>query len=146
MINKKILIIDSVLLIGSLIAVFLLVGYTQPMAIAPLSSEQANLLIIVPAKDYVLFDTNSKFDSPQTLFIEDYISLKSGKYFIKFFDGSKSEIRQIEFELDVELQLRKLDESNLGIFNIGGSNLKIDTYEVGSLVDTSIAFSGGLDE
>lgn len=144
--KKYLIIIDAVVLLGSLLTIFLLLDYSQPLVIAPLSSEQADLLIIIHSKDYIILDDSSKFDSPQTIFIDDYISLESGIYFIKFSNNGKSDIRQIEFELDVKLQLRKLDDSNLGIFNIGESDLKIDTYEIGSLIDTSIASSGGNNE
>ena len=35
--QKKLLIIDSVVVIGSLLTLFFLVGYTQPLVIAPFS-------------------------------------------------------------------------------------------------------------
>ncbi len=144
--NKTILIIDAILLLGVLTSVFLLVGYSQPLAIAPLSSDNVNLLFVIPAEDYVLIDTNSKFDSPKTLFIDETNYFESGRYFIKFFDGNASEIREVFFELDVEVVLKKLDNNNLGFFNIGNSDLKIDTYDTGTLIDSSLAYSGGIDE
>lgn len=145
-IKKNILIIDSVLLAGAFISLFLLIGYSQPLAVAPLSSEQNNLLFTIPINNYVLIDDNSDFDSPQTLFIGETLYLESGRYFLKFFDGTRSEIREISFELDVEIQLRRIGSQNLGFFNIGETDLLVDTYDTGSLVDSNLAYSGGIDE
>lgn len=147
MIDRKfVLIIDSILLFGALVAVFLLVGYSRPLAIGSLQSENENLLFEVPSTDYVLLDTSSSFSSPKTLFDGDSLDLKIGKYFIKFFNGTKSEIREIKFEVDVTIQFKKIDEKNFGFFNIGQNNLKIETYDTGSLKDSSLVYSGGLDE
>lgn len=146
-VNKKhILIIDSILLVGALIAVFLLVGYSRPLAIGALQSENENLLFELPVTDYVLLDVSSSFSSPKTLFNGDSLDLKSGRYFVKFFDGTRSEIREVTFEVDVTIILKKIDDKKFGFFNIGKNNLKIDTYDTGSLIDSSFAYSGGLDE
>lgn len=147
MFNKKyILIIDSILLIGVLVLAFLLIGYSRPLVIAPLSSEQENLLFMLPNVTYVLIDSTSAFDSPETIFLDEPFDLESGRYFLKFFDGAKSEIREIRFDLDVRLELKNINSNNSGIFNIGQTDLKIDTYNTGSLINSSLAQSGGLDE
>lgn len=147
MFNKKyILIIDSILLVGILASAFLLIGYSRPLVIAPLSSEQGNILFNLPNVDYILIDSTSAFDSPDTIFLDKPFDLEKGRYFLKFFYGAKSEIREIRFELDVRLELRNIDSNNSGIFNIGQNDLNIDTYNTGSLVNSSLAKSGGLDE
>jgi len=148
MISKKnILIIDAILLIGILTLIFVLVGYSQPLAIAPLPSESRaeSLLFYLPKTDFVLIDDNSRFDSPDNLFIGDRISLESGKYFIKFFDGLKSEIRVIETEIDVVLEFRLVDDK-VGVFNVGERALGVETYDKGTLVDSSLAYIGGENE
>lgn len=147
MLNKKhLLIIDAILIAGVLISVFLLVGYSRPMAIATLSSEESNLVFTIPVTDYILIDSNTRFDSPQTLFLGQTFHFEPGNYFIKFFDGTRSEIREINFELAVDLEFRSLDSKNAGLFNIGDNNLLINTYDTGSLVDSNLAYSGGRDE
>ncbi len=147
MFNKKyILIIDSILLVGVLVSAFLLIGYSQPLVIAPLSSDQGSLLFTIPNVDYILVDSTPSFDSPETIFLDESFDLESGRYFLKFFNGAKSEIREIRFDLDVSLELKNIDSNNSGIFNIGQGDLKIDTYSTGSLVNSSLAQSGGLDE
>jgi hypothetical protein len=147
MLNKKhILVIDAILLLGVLTSVFLLVGYSQPMAIAPLSSEENNLIFTIPATDYILIDTSTKFDSPENLFIEQVFHFEPGRYFIKFFDGTRSEIREINFEIATDLEFRMFDSKNAGLFNIGKNDLRIDTYDTGSLVDSNLAYSGSQDE
>ncbi|MBM3231920.1 hypothetical protein FJZ21_00880 [Candidatus Pacearchaeota archaeon] len=146
MLNKKhILIIDAILIGAVLISVFFLVGYSQPLVIAPFS-EDANLLFTIPATDYVLIDDNSKFSSPKTVFIDESFTLEKGRYFVKFFDGTSSEVREITFEIDVEIELRRVDENQTGFFNIGETDLLINTYGTGSLVNTSLVYSGGNDE
>lgn len=144
--KKYLLIIDSIVLIGSLLTVFFIVGYTQPFAVAELPGEKTNILFTFPSKDYVIIDTNSRFDSPETLFIDETISLLPGKYFIKFFNGNKNEIREISIDLSLDLKVVKVDDENLGFANVGESDLLINTYDIGSLVDSSVAFSGGSDE
>ena len=150
MISKKhLLIIDSILIIGILASVFMLVGYSgsfQPLAIAPLPSESENLLFVLPTNDYILIDDNSRFDSPETVFIGQEVSMAQGKYFLKFFNGLSSEIRQIDTEVDIVLEIRKIDERSVGVFNTGNSALNIETYDKGSLIDSSLAHNGGKNE
>jgi len=140
--KRNLLIIDAILLFGILIAIFFLVGYTQPLAIAPLNSDSnSDLLFYLPKTDFVLIDDNSRFDSPETIFIGDRFELKSGRYFIKFHDGLKGEIRQVDVEIDVVLEL-KIIENELGVFNTGKTALNIETYDKGSLIDSSIVYAG----
>ena len=139
--KRNLLIIDAILLFGILISIFFLVGYTQPLAIAPLPSDSSYLLFYLPKTDFVLIDDNSRFDSPETIFIGDRFELKSGRYFIKFHDGLKGEIRQVDVEIDVVLEL-KIIENELGVFNTGKTALNIETYDKGSLIDSSIVYAG----
>ncbi|MEK6908805.1 MAG: hypothetical protein AABX23_02000 [Nanoarchaeota archaeon] len=139
---KKLLIVDAILLFGFLSAIFFLVGYTPPLVISPLTSEYETLLFVLPSVDYILIDDNSRFNSPETIFINETISLKEGKYFIKFFDGLKGEIREINLELTVVLQFRALEDGTIGVFNLGDSTLQVDVYETGSLINSSIAYTG----
>lgn len=142
--NKKyLLIIDLILVLGSLLAVFFTVGYTQPLVIGPLSDSQESLMFVFPASDYLLLDDNIKFDSPQTFFVDDSLNLKSGRYYIKSISGLSSEVREIKSEIDLVLQIRKLQDESLGVFNVGESRLQLETYEVGTLVNSSLVGSGG---
>src|SRR3989344_2711561 len=104
--RKHLLIIDAILLFGILTSIFLLVGYTQPLAIAPLGSDSDSLLFYLPKTDFVILDDNSRFDSSETIFMGESTPLESGRYFIKFFDGIKSEIRQIDIETNIVLEFR----------------------------------------
>ena len=143
--KKTILIIDSILLFGILISIFLLVGYTQPLAIAPLPSDSQNgsLLFYLPKTDFIILDDNSRFDSFETIFIKDNVRLEPGRYFIKFFSGFNSEIRQIDIDTDnVVLEFKAVD-NKIGVFNIGEKALNVETYDTGSLIDNSIAYVGG---
>lgn len=145
MLDKKyLLIIDAILIFGTLFSLFLVLDYRQALVIAPIDSGE-HLLFTLPDVDYILVDDNSKFDSPETYFIGDNIELEEGRHFIKFFDKLSSEIREINLELDVSLKIRRLQNGSVGIFNVGDSSLQIDTYRTGNLIDTSFV-NGGNNE
>jgi hypothetical protein len=142
--KKYLLIIDAIFVVLALITVFFLVGYSQPLAIAPLPNDEQTILFRLPQVDYILLDQTSGFDSPKTIFIDQEFSLTQGKYFIKFYDGLKSEIREIEFQVDVVLELRRMPNGEVGVYNTGENSLLVDVYNTGSLVDSNLV--GGKDE
>ncbi|MEK6894130.1 MAG: hypothetical protein AABX10_01575 [Nanoarchaeota archaeon] len=139
--NRILLTIDSILILGILISAFLLLDYNQPMVIAPLK-DGGTLLFTLPMVEYILVDDNSRFESPETMFIDQIITLDTGKYFIKFFYDIRSEIRVIDLEINADLQIRIIDENTIGVFNVGETDLQIDTYDTGSKINSSIAYSG----
>lgn len=143
--RKHLLIIDSILIFGILISIFLLVGYSQPLVIAPLPSEEGSLLFYLPKTDFIILDDNSRFDSASTIFAGEQIELQEGRYFIKFFDGSKGEIRQIDIQLRTTLEFKLID-NRMGVFNKGDRAINVETYDKGSLIGSSIAYSGEGDE
>ena len=145
MINKKnILIIDSILVLGILISAFLLIGYSQPLAIGPLYEEPKNSLIFsIQTTDYIILDSNLNFDSPHTIFIDDKLTLEPGTYYIKTFSELSSEIREIKSEIVLELQIRRINDGLIGLFNIGSSPVQVETYNVGSLINYSLINNEG---
>ncbi|HLC73147.1 hypothetical protein J4416_01070 [Candidatus Pacearchaeota archaeon] len=143
--QKKLLIIDSVVVIGSLLTLFFLVGYTQPLVIAPFSdgSTENSLIFSLPSIDYLLLDNNIKFDSPQTIFVDDVpLNLEPGRYYIKVISGLSGEIREINTELSISLEIRRLSDGSVGVFNIGKSNLVVETYKIGTIVNSSLVYTG----
>lgn len=145
--NKFLLIIDAILLIGILGSLFLLVGYTQPLAIAPINfeSETYSLLFHLPKTDFIMIDDTSRFDSADTIFLNDSFVLEEGRYFIKFFDGFNSEIRQLDVETKITLKFMVFEDKT-GLFNLGDFALNVETYDKGSLVNSSLAYIGSRDE
>ncbi len=145
--NKKyILIADLILVFGSLISIFVLVGYAQPLVTAPLlgNSSEQSLIFAFDSADYVLIDDNFQFDSPDTFFADgESFVLKSGKYYVKSVYGLSSEVREIKTEVEITLELMKLEDGSLGVFNIGKSDLNVETYETGSLINNSLVYAGG---
>ncbi|MEK6886984.1 MAG: hypothetical protein AABW88_04065, partial [Nanoarchaeota archaeon] len=69
--------------------------------------------------------------------------LKSGKYYVKSVYGLSSEVREIKTEVEITLELMKLEDGSLGVFNIGKSDLNVETYETGSLINNSLVYAGG---
>ena len=135
--NKKYLLIaDLILILGSLISVFFVVGYTQPLAIAPLK-ESGSLMFTLPKVDYLLIDEDIKFGSPVALFIGENLNLVPGRYYVKIDSNESIEIREIKAETDISLQLNKIDSNSVGVFNVGKNVLKVETYKVGTLINSS---------
>lgn len=134
--RKYLLIIDSIILVGSLLTVFFVVGYTQPLAIAPLNEE--SLIFTLPDVNYLLVDGDLKFSSPTTVFIGDSFNLESGRHYIKIDSGKTGEIREIKVETDVVLQIRRLSNGSVGVFNVGESALNVESYKIGTSTNLSL--------
>ncbi|MBS3084228.1 hypothetical protein J4423_05460 [Candidatus Pacearchaeota archaeon] len=149
--NKKyLLIIDSVLILGSLLSMFFVVGYTQPLVVAPLNDNGESLMFTLPNVDYLLVDEDLKFGSPKTVFIDEDFNLPLGRYYIKIDSSGKSEIREIKSQVEIILKLKKLEDGSVGVFNVGDSALKVEAYKIGTSINSSLisvdSSSGNGDE
>ncbi|MDP4039732.1 MAG: hypothetical protein Q8P57_04090 [Candidatus Pacearchaeota archaeon] len=138
MINKKyILVIDMILLVGSLLLIGGLVGYTQPRVIAPINdyvSTNGNILFEFKNADLILLDDNLEFSSPQEFRVEDnlVINLLPGVYYWKIIGVLESEVRQFTIESEVGLRLEKSNnKGEYRVVNSGNDRLDVDIYEGG---------------
>ncbi|MSS74272.1 hypothetical protein EXS72_01390 [Candidatus Pacearchaeota archaeon] len=133
--KKHILIIDAVLIIGSLLLVAGFVGYTQPFVIAPLG-DSLPLLFSFPAGNSILIDTNLSFNSSQLYLAGETFSLDSGKYYWKVVANSVSDIRVVTLESPATFKLAISDDDSLIVINGGSEKLSVTTYNLGENVGT----------
>ena len=139
MIKKYLLIIDSILILGSLLTIFFMVGYTQPLVISGFNDESIRLFVLDQI-DYLEIDSDLSFESPKTVFIDDgsILELEEGKYYFKKTSGISSEILKITLEVPVRLQFHRLLDGQVEVLNIGGSKIRVNSYEQGYLVNSSL--------
>ena len=137
-INKKILAIDLVLVLGSLLVIAGLVGYTQPKVIAPIDdyvSTNGNVLFEFKKADLILIDDNIKFSSPTEIHVKDgiLVNLKPGNYYWKIIGVFESEVRQLTIKSEIELRLNEKEDGNYEVVNSGNTKLNVDVYNNGKL-------------
>jgi len=163
MINKKIVYgIDFILIFGSLVTLFFLIGYLEPRVISPINgfeSSSSSVLFSFEKANLVLIDDNLDFSSPNKYYVKDnlIINLKPGFYYWKVVGLSSSEVRHFTIESNVSLKIRKSGES-YDVINGGNTKLDVDVYLNGTLNDSLILnvnefkkakgdkFIGGQDE
>ncbi|MFA5061370.1 MAG: hypothetical protein WC494_03595 [Candidatus Pacearchaeota archaeon] len=125
--------IDILVVAVSLTALIFLVGYMQPLVIAPVDSYETNsesVLFSIEKADVLLVDDNIDFTTPDEYPLEEglKISLEPGDYYWMARGLFKSEIRTLTILSRVELELRQIDDSNYGVFNAGNVRLNVDIY------------------
>jgi len=149
--NKKyILGIDLLVVVGTLMAIAILVGYARPLVIAPtdeLSTTNTAVLFSFEKANLILIDDNLEFSSSEEIYVEDnlVINLKPGVYYWKVVGALPSEVRKLTIESEVDLKLRRAagkDES-YEIVNSGNTELNVDVYQGEKLAGNVIL---GFDE
>ena len=149
--NKKyILGIDLLVVVGTLMAIAILVGYARPLVIAPtdeLSTTNTAVLFSFEKANLILIDDNLEFSSSEEIYVEDnlVINLKPGVYYWKVVGALPSEVRKLTIESEVDLKLRRAagkDES-YELVNSGNTELNVDVYQGEKLAGNVIL---GFDE
>jgi hypothetical protein len=137
--TNKIYAIDLILIVGSLVFLLVLVGYSQPMILAPLDNLKTSesVLFSVENAQEILIDDNLDFTSPERYVLEDSlrITLDPGKYYWKAVGILPSEIRSLEIKSRVELKLIS-NNGEYSVVNIGNTRLDVDVYNGTKLVDS----------
>lgn len=137
--SKKIYVVDALLIVASLVGLLFLVGYSQPLVIAPiddLETTNSSVLFEFDNANEILIDDNLQFSSPEVINAEDnlIINLKPGKYYWKIKGVRESEVRTLTINSEVELKLRKSD-TGYKIVNAGNEILGVEVYDNGELKD-----------
>jgi len=137
--KKNIWVIDAVLIVGSLISLIFLTGYSRPFVIAPLNDYQTSgtaVLFSIEKADILLIDDNPDFTTPDKYMIKDglKINLKPGKYYWKAVGVLGSEVRTLTINSEVKLELKKIGE-NYDVVNAGNVRLNVDIYNGTKLID-----------
>ena len=138
MISKYILVIDTILILGSLFAVWFIVGYARPLVIAPLddyTTYNNSVLFEFEKADLVLIDDNLDFSSPREVYVQNniLINLEPGVYYWKVVGALESEVRELTIESDVDLKIREAQGGNYEVVNAGNTELEVDVYDHGKL-------------
>jgi hypothetical protein len=150
MINSKhILILDLVVVIGSLFVIAGFVGYSQPLVISPIDdfeTTDTSVLFGFDNGEAILIDDNLEFTSPLIIYAEDnmVINLKPGTYYWKVEGVIDSEIRSLTIVSEIDLKLRESGtEGKYEIVNAGNTVLNVEIYRGENLEDEVVL---GVDE
>tara|TARA_Y100000310_G_scaffold343868_1_gene453589 strand:+ start:2518 stop:3018 length:501 start_codon:yes stop_codon:yes gene_type:complete len=141
--DKHIIKIDLILVIVSVIGLIVLVGYASPLVIGPIDeyeTQDTAILFEIEKADVILIDDNVEFTSPEEYVVKEglEINLKPGEYYWKAVGVWGSEIRTLTINSEVDLRLRRLENSDAekyGVFNAGNVKLNIDVYDGDELID-----------
>ncbi|MFH1521789.1 MAG: hypothetical protein ABIF18_02410 [archaeon] len=136
---KNIYKIDLVVIVGSLTVLMFLIGYVNPLVVAPLDeyeTSERDVLFVIDKADVLLIDDNPDFTTPDEYKVEDglKINLEPGKYYWKVVGVLGSEIRTLTINSVVSLELRNVD-GGYGVVNSGSVRLNVDVYNGTKLVD-----------
>lgn len=131
--KKHVLVIDLILVIGSLSLLAGFIGYSTPLVIAPLDGYEttsSSVLFKFEKADSILLDDNIEFSSPEIIIAEDnlVINLKPGVYYWKTNGLFFSEVRKITILSEIALKIKSFNKS-YEIVNAGNTFLNVDIYD-----------------
>lgn len=132
-IKKIIYAVDGIVLVGSLFVIILMIGYIQPMVIAPVSNLETSesVLFSIDRAERILIDSNMEFSNPRVFSVGEglEINLDPGEYYWKAegIVGMKTEIRRLTILSKIDLRLREIKEG-YEVINIGNVDLNVEMY------------------
>ena len=160
-VKKHIWKIDLVVVLVSVFVLMGIVGYAQPLVIAPFDdfeSSDGDVLFEFERADVLLIDDNMDFTTPDEYSVEDglRVELEPGVYYWKVSGVLGSEVRTLTINSRVELKLVETDEG-MAVVNAGNVRLNVDVYDgdeliekkklgIGDGVGGGDRFIGGYDE
>ncbi len=136
--KKKIKIIDSVLIIASVLFLASFVTYARPLVIAPIDNFEttnSSILFEFERGSVILIDDNPEFSSPREIHAKNnlIINLKPGKYYWKIDGVIDSKVREFEVISEVNLKMEKSGDK-YRIVNAGNAEVEVEVYEEEELV------------
>jgi len=139
---KTVYLMDVFVLVGSAIAVLWLIGYVQPLLIAPtdeLVTSNTSILFSFEKGNVIYIDDNPLFTSPEKIYVEDnlVVNLKPGVYYWKVEGVASSEIRTLTINSYVDLRLRENGE-RVDVLNAGNVPLNVTIYNNQTIVGSII--------
>ena len=131
--------IDLVLIVVSLAVLIGVVGYINPLVVAPLDdyeTSETEILFSIEKADVLLVDDNIDFTTPDEYSLEDglKINLKPGKYYWKAVGVLESDVRTLTINSEIDLRL-EFDGEGYSVVNAGNVRLNVDVYNGTELVD-----------
>lgn len=136
--KKYVLLIDMVLIVGSLLTVAGFVGYSRPLVIAPIDdyiTQNNSVLFEFEKAELILIDDNLEFSSPMEVYVKDniMINLEPGVYYWKIVGVLESEIRELTVLSKIDLRVKDAGDGKYEVVNSGNKNLDVEIYEHGKL-------------
>lgn len=137
--NKHIWKIDLAIVLASVFVLMGLVGYAQPLVIAPLDEYESvvgDVLFSFERADVLLIDDNMDFSTPRKYEVSDglRVRLEPGVYYWKVSGVLGSEVRTLTINSVVDLELVER-EDGFGVVNAGNVRLNVDVFDGGELVE-----------
>lgn len=138
-INKKIILIDAVLVLGSLLVIAGIVGYTQAFVVAPIESDST--IFVFENVHTLIIDDNLDFDSPESIDLSEdiVVSFPPGNYYWKII-GDETEIRQLTIEFDLQILFDVNSNGEVRVLNSGDKNIDVSVYNQGVFSGTKLIF------
>jgi hypothetical protein len=140
--NKNIYLIDGLLLAGSMVFLLVLIGYIQPLVIAPipdLETSENTVLFSIEKAEKVLIDRNQEFTNPREFLVKDglEIELEPGEYYWKAINslGIESEVNKLTIISKIDLRLKEVSEG-YEVINAGNTRLNVDVYDETEKIDS----------
>ena len=149
--KRYILAIDFVMVVGSLITIAILVGYTRPLVIGPIddfNTTSTSVLFSFDKGNVILIDDNPEFSSPETIYAEDnlVIQLQPGVYYWKVQGALDSEIRKVTIVSELGLKLKRVSNESYDIVNSGNTELNVDVYNNDTITGSVVLGIDGTKE
>lgn len=136
----KIYKIDFVIVVLTLVSLFAVGGFVQPLVIAPLNeleTTNTKILFSIEKADVLMIDDNIDFSTPTKYVMKDglKIDLSPGKYYWKAVGIASSEIRTLTIKSQVNLELREFEEDEFSVVNVGNVVLDVEVYNGDEFVE-----------
>jgi len=153
MTRRTVYLADAFIIISTLLMGLWMIGYVQPLVIAPIneySTSNTSILFSFSKADVIFIDDNLEFTSPMKIYAKDnlVINLQPGKYYWKVEGALPSEVRMLQIESAIDLKLRPINDK-YEVINAGNAELDVKIYNNGSEigravlgVDSSVNYSG----
>lgn len=136
--KKMIYVADAFVILASAFVLIWLVGYAQPLVIAPIDNYSTSepVLFSFEKADVILIDDNLEFSSPMKIYAENnlVVNLEPGKYYWKVEGALPSDVRMLTIETNVDLRLKE-SNGNYEVLNAGNMELDVRVYSNYSEID-----------
>lgn len=125
--------IDYIIVIITVLSLFAVGGFAQPLVIAPLNdieTTDTRILFSIDRAEYVLIDDNMDFTTPDRYEVRDgmKIDLEPGVYYWKAVGVTESEIRTLTINTELNLELQEFG-SEYNVLNAGNIPLNVEVYD-----------------
>lgn len=132
--------VDTLLIVGTLVGLLMMFDYTRPLVIAPIDNHTTtdnSVLFSFRNANVILIDDDPLFGSAQEFSVRDdvVIKLTPGTYYWKVQGIQESEVRVLTIQDTIDLQIRAIGNETYEVRNAGNLPLNVDVYDNMTLVE-----------